>query len=1228
MVWIGLISLIFPKLMMGCEPKVNLGGSISFCSGNNIILNASYPNSVYLWSTGQVTPTITVSTSGTYWVSVTNSCGNTRDTIDVYVDQPLNINLGNNKTICKGSTLTLTPPFSPSYQYTWQDGSQGSSFTVTQAGTYHVTVQNSCGVFSDTISITEEDPPVVNLGPDIFKCDNSPVTLDAGIQASPVRWSTAQSGRFITVSNTGTYWAFVRNACGTFYDSVDVYYSKGPTLNLGNTIHLCIGGTITLDPGAGTQASYLWSTGAQTPTLTVGSPGTYWLRLTDACGVFYDTVNVVPAGPANVNLGPDTAICRGQSITLNAGFPGSNYQWSVGSFQRTITVDSAGVYWVGVDNGCGYRYDSIEIIEIIPPRDSLPDTLTVCPGRIRTVDAGYWGPNTNYIWDDNSTGRTHDFGFPGLHWVTVSNPCGVFTDTFALKNDQPYVLNLGPDTTLCEPYYDLFAGKLTPYDTVVWSTGDSAVADLRAISTAVYWVEVRNACGIFRDSVRVVLLKPNSGIKSGGSDICEGDTMQLWVLNQQETNYLWSTGDTTSAISISQAGTYWVDISNLCDTISDTITIYKDHPIVFSLGPDDTICQGDIRVLDVSGAGADSVIWNTGLRTTVLPVDSSGTYWVEMYNACGLFTDTVHIEVKPQPQRKLQPVNFCTDTTYTLDASQSVPSTYLWNNGAQTPTLTISQGGWYYVDITNSCGIIRDSVFVTAEQYIPQFNLGKDTVFCQGSITLDPGTYTGASYLWQNGLRSPTLIANRSGTYFVKVENSCNARWDTINVLITGPPKLILGTEVRFCYTNTFTLNAQNPGCDYLWNTGDTTQSIVVDTSGTFWCTISNPCGVLTDTVEVIIEYDLDDLDLGPDTLICEGETLTLHTRYPDTRTVWQDGSGEEFFQVTQTGLYWVELFNTCGQWEDSIYVEVEGVPVFTLGPDTGICIDDGNLRLTGPQGMSSYLWSNGEQTRETVFLQPGKHWLTVTNSCFSYTDTIYAELEYPIDVDLGPDTSFCETEMYWLDSRVENYTVRWENGSTGRYRELSSTGMYWARVRNSCGVFYDTVSVRFDEILTPPVVDTLICRDDSALVDLTNLAYDFKWFDGKTQKVRTFTEAGIYPLYISNKCGTFEQLYLVSLSNCDCPLFVPNSFTPNGDGLNEKFRIGHSCMLKQYYLQIFDRWGMLVFETNDPAAEWDGTFKGDRMSPGVYSYQLYYEWNVYQSDRQKTKHGTISLLR
>ncbi len=1219
-----------PKWVLACEPKVNLGGQISFCSGNSLTLNASYPSSVYFWSTGAVTPTITVTTSGTYWVSVTNSCGTTMDTIEVFVDTPIDPQLGKDTSFCSGSGLWLTPAYSPSYQYTWQDGTRDSVFYVNQPGTYHVTINNSCGVFRDTIQISEDLPANLNLGADVVRCSSGPATLDAGWQPSPIRWNNGTRGRYLTVHTDGKYWATISNACGKFTDTVEVYYSKGPSLNLGGTIPLCTGGSITLDPKAGTKPSYLWSTGAQTPTLTVSSPGVYWLRLTDACGVFYDTVNVVASGPAQVDLGADTILCDGHWLSLDAGFPGSTFLWSNGFRSQSITVNKAGDYWVAVNNGCGYRYDTISITAVYPPKDTIPDTLTICQNGTRTMNATDWGPGTSYTWDDNSQNQTRVIQSTGKYWVTSFNACGSYTDTFNVKYDFPYTFSLGPDTILCDTSLTLsLPFTPTPYDTIHWSNGIDDEPAIKVGSSAVYWVEVKNACGSFYDTIEVIFTRPPNTIKaSTNNSICINQVEQLWVDYQPGTSYLWSTGDTTSTISITQAGVYWVVVENACGIYEDTVNIDMDYPINFDLGPNDTICEGQFKILNLSFAQADSIWWNIGSNDAVLLPDTAGLYVVELYNSCGKFTDSIRLTVNLLPDKLLKPVSFCHDTSVVLNVAQPQAKSYRWNTGAQTSSITVSQGGWYYVDITNDCATIRDSVFVLEQHYIPAIDLGKDTIFCEGLLVLDPGYFPGATYTWQGTLRKRTLNVFRSGTYFVEVKNSCNTQWDTINVLVTGPPKLSLGTEVRFCYTNTFTLDAHNPGCDYLWNTGAQTRTINVDTSGTYWCTISNRCGTLTDSVDVIVEFDLDELDLGPDTMICSGNTLTLHTGFPDLKTIWQDGSGNESFTVDQTGLYWVRVFNTCGRWDDSIFVEVRGVPEFDLGRDTGICAVNGELYLEGPEGMQQYLWSDGSQERSTTFKGPGEHWLTVFNGCFFYTDTIKADLEYPLVIDLGPDSSFCETESYTLDAGERRYPVLWEDGSFGRYRQVNESGTYIARVKNSCGNFYDTVQVAFHEILEPGLEDTLICRGDFAIADLSGLGYDFEWFDGSRQEKRRFYFEGIYPLTIYNKCGTFNREYDITVSNCDCPLFIPNSFTPNGDGLNDDFGVGHSCMLKDFRLEIFDRWGMLVFSTSDPEVRWDGTFNGSNLQSAVYSFKLYYEWNVYQLDRNTTRTGTITLLR
>ena len=411
-------------------------------------------------------------------------------------------------------------------------------------------------------------------------------------------------------------------------------------------------------------------------------------------------------------------------------------------------------------------------------------------------------------------------------------------------------------------------------------------------------------------------------------------------------------------------------------------------------------------------------------------------------------------------------------------------------------------------------------------------------------------------------------------------------------------------------------------------STGDTTQTITVNSGGTYSVLIKNDCGSLTDSVEVIVEYPVEYPILGPDTIICQGDQLVLDPNLPGIDLVWQNGSSNPTYTVFQTGIYWLRISNSCGIFIDSIYVEVQGTPVFSLGPDMPICHQNGDLTLYGPPDMQEYKWSTGDITQNAVFTSPGKYWLEVKNHCFSYTDTIELIPEYPIHVDLGPDTVICETDTYILDPGITNYDVSWNDQSLQPTYQVTSTGWYSATAINNCGIFYDSVYVQVDSIIEPVVVDSLICLDDTITIDLSHYLYDIEWFDGSRERVRKFHEQGVYSIKIFNKCGVFDRDFELNVSNCKCPVHLANSFTPNNDGLNDTYKAVYDCDIKDFSMEIISRWGNTVFYTEDPTAEWDGTLNGTPLPIGVYTYKVYYKWNVYYLDRHENRFGTINLIR
>src|SRR5690606_6752406 len=171
------LTLLMPFSSKACVPVINWSQSVSFCQGNSLTLSAANANSTYAWSTGASTPSITISTPGTYWVSVTNQCGTTSDTIDVIIDAPINVNLGADRAICSQSSTTLSVPLLGNTIYQWSNGSGANQITVNTAGQYWVSATNACGTYVDTINITVDNPQQLSLGPDIINCSITSAVL-------------------------------------------------------------------------------------------------------------------------------------------------------------------------------------------------------------------------------------------------------------------------------------------------------------------------------------------------------------------------------------------------------------------------------------------------------------------------------------------------------------------------------------------------------------------------------------------------------------------------------------------------------------------------------------------------------------------------------------------------------------------------------------------------------------------------------------------------------------------------------------------------------------------------------------------------------------------------------------------------------------------------------------------------------------------------------------------
>ncbi|MCC6286463.1 MAG: T9SS type A sorting domain-containing protein [Chitinophagaceae bacterium] len=283
----------------GGSLAVNLGKDTTICQGTTIILDAGNPGSTYAWSTGETGQTISVNTSGTYSVEVNNGLCKAVDSVTITVSSTLNIQLGNDTTICPLNSVTLDAGYYPGATYLWSSNAgNATSQTVPvspddPSTVYTVTVtQGTCkGTGTKTVYVSSVLP--VNLGNDTAICAGSNITLDAGHPGATYLWNNGTSFQTNTVADAGMYKVTVDYLGCKGEDSIAIALITPPApVNLGNDINVCFGNSIVLDAGDYTGVNYLWSTGATSRTITVSSSGTYSV-IVSGCGTpVTDTINV------------------------------------------------------------------------------------------------------------------------------------------------------------------------------------------------------------------------------------------------------------------------------------------------------------------------------------------------------------------------------------------------------------------------------------------------------------------------------------------------------------------------------------------------------------------------------------------------------------------------------------------------------------------------------------------------------------------------------------------------------------------------------------------------------------------------------------------------------------------------------------------------------------------------------------------------------------------------
>ncbi|MEN0048475.1 MAG: gliding motility-associated C-terminal domain-containing protein, partial [Bacteroidota bacterium] len=553
-------------------------------------------------------------------------------------------------------------------------------------------------------------------------------------------------------------------------------------------------------------------------------------------------------------------------------------------------------------------------------------------------------------------------------------------------------------------------------------------------------------------------------------------------------------------------------------------------------------------------------------------------------------------------------------------------ATYLWQDGSTEPTFSVTEAGIYEVTLTSDCGTATDQIEVSFVEAL-SLELGANQQLCDGqSVTLD-ATNTDATYTWQDGSTNPTFEVTQSGTYEVTITNGCETLTDQIEVTFGQGVSVDLGADRELCVGEELELNVDIEDATLRWQDGSSEQSFIITEAGVYWLEAVSDCETIRDSV-VVTFVEVPSIDLGEDQQLCEGDILELQIN-EDYAVRWQDGSTQNTFTITQAGTYSVELANQCGRAGDAITVNYTPDFELDLGADQRICEGE-NLMLESGLENVDFRWQDGSTDAIFSTDQTGVYWLEASNECFVHFDSVEVVVQNPPTVELGEGGLLCEGDVVVLDASSNqevNYT--WSDGSTESSLEVTSDGIYQVTVSNECGRMDDFIRFTTPEPIEVDLgQDTTLCEGAThTLLANANLDLDFRWQDGSIDNRFIVDEPGEYLVEVSNECETVIDV--VNVVPCQvCDLYAPNVFSPNFDGRNERFSVFPSCQFLEYQLQVYDRWGTLIFQSEDREEGWMGLI-GNRPAPqGVYVWKIKYmvEENYEMSKRVEV--GEVTLLR
>ncbi len=532
-------------------------------------------------------------------------------------------------------------------------------------------------------------------------------------------------------------------------------------------------------------------------------------------------------------------------------------------------------------------------------------------------------------------------------------------------------------------------------------------------------------------------------------------------------------------------------------------------------------------------------------------------------------------------------------------------------------------------------------------------------------VTFDNQSNGGNTYFWDFGDGNtstdfePTHAYASGGTYQVKLVVSDSTGCvlpdsNTITIELYNPIQAQVTPTTFICPNETIQLNASG-GTSYLWSPANSLSDATIanpvaspgTTNTTYQVIVSDQCGA--DTAEVTIGIFDITTSATADTIVCLGDTVPITATGGGTYTwspanfVTQPNNGSTGAFPNQSTQYYVSIITPDGcPTMDSVYIAVDQtLPINTLTNDTAMCNGESMPLLAG--GARSYLW-NPSSTLDTnagnnVIATPQQtttYSVDFTNACGTVTDNVTVEIIKPTAI-ASPPLTICYNDTFLLTaSGGVGYNWFPKNNLASPLND-STLGFpyqpqeYYVIVTDSLGCT-DTANTSISYFPIPTIdagEDKIIIYGQDVTLGATHSGGSFFWDSSAYLNCLSCENTAAFPeattTFYANILDHYGCIARDSVTiSLDGVIYVPNSFTPDGDGVNDVFKV-NALDLTKFEMSIYNRWGQLIFETEDIAVGWNGNFKGEKVKMDTYV------WKITYSDVNSTNQkliGHVNVIR